>query len=236
MTAPLPDIEDSGIAFKPRSSVFMPIDLQVYFCCPEKGQGNAATLAVTRKILSIAPEFNRLGMRNLWVYYSFAEATSETRVYGGPFLHDVPTEDAMNIVATKTSDDGFRRAGMHLARTAEKMKLRTLFMGGVSQNACVSRTAMGAMARGYDVVIVGDLCANNTRFKGDLADIVRDERMIKRGDRKSQEFMFGYKIAPHLAKSGITRPGRLAFTTAADLLHRLEQAQPRPKGANPGPC
>lgn len=200
-------------------AVFMPIDLQAAFCCPSKGLGNTATVAVTHKILDIAPQFNALGLKSCWVYYSWPTGGVEN-AYGGPFEHNF-IEDDMNIITEKPYDDGFRNPYTPLAETAHDLRLTTLFMAGVSQNACVERTAIGAMCRGYDVVVIEDLCANNKIFKGTTQDILDNARALQRGDRRARDATAHYKVAPHLKARGKDQTGRLFTATSGALLASL---------------
>ncbi len=200
------------------SCAFLAIDLQTLFCCPDTGQGTQDTVEVTEKILSITPEFNRLGLKTFWVYYQMGEK-SLAESCGGPFKHTIKPADAMNIITSKADDNGFYNREDDLAEKAEQHRLTTLVMGGVSLNACVQRTAIGAAYRGYNVVILSDLCANNIRFKHQTLD--QFKYAAKGLSTDNREYRRRYAPAPHLDKKSRPRIGKIAFTESGAFMEHL---------------
>jgi len=62
-------------------------------------------------------------------------------------------------------------------RAIEETGRRRLVIGGISTDGCVIETAFGALRRGYEVAVVGDATAGETRETHDLAM----QRMVQAG-------------------------------------------------------
>lgn len=94
-------------------------------------------------------------------------STSATKVYGGPVMPAV--QQAITDVKTidRCGMNAWEDAAVRAAVTAAGRK--RLLIAGMLTEACVSFSALSAVADGYEVFVVGDACGGLTAQSHDLA-------------------------------------------------------------------
>lgn len=164
-------------------AVFIGVDVQEFFCRPYEGQnsysrGNQKTDHVARKMACLAPEFNAHGLDVVWLYmqrsYGLGEFTSDTSP-----LYKVGA-DGIGIKIPKNSDSAFYDNTNPGAETPLMQYLREqdkqiLFVGGVNKNGCLLATAKDAIKKGFVVIILDDLAANDKQVVYEMSARNYDE-------------------------------------------------------------
>lgn len=139
------------------------IDVQKTFCDPKENLGNAETVAVSKRIQSIVPEFRKAGIPVYAVYVSFEpKDISEVDFYEfTPHPTDVPVR--------KVDTSAFR--GSNIQEILQKDKRKLLLTCGFNLNACVRQTVEDAAQAGFEVCVLRDLTGNNKGCDGNNAEI-----------------------------------------------------------------
>lgn len=202
--------------------LFVAIDLQREFCDPHYGddpRGHQVTVDLCKKINVLSPEFNQLNLRTCWLYYVDPRHTPHPEWACGGFYIVKPQPD--DFVIHKKHNSAFTLDPSPFGQLLEQEKITTLVVGGVNLSACVKDTVKDAIAYGYDVILVTDLCANDAGCYGDLA-------------------YFRQKIAQqYQALENVGMPdkkyGRISYTNSGALLTMLEQRNDSMRPARTAP-
>ncbi len=172
-----------------KACLFTPIDVQREFCDPAYGErGNERTAAVSKRIASIAPEFNKLGMDTCWVYYDrYLEADPFERAFGGPYAVKPSLTD---LFANKNTDSAFETKASPFQALLKQKRKTTLLVAGFNLTACVKRTVHSALQEGYTVILLHDLCENDNAntaspkkfdmFKRQTGELIKERKANKR--------------------------------------------------------
>ena len=75
----------------------------------------------------------------------------------------------------KESNSGFTKTG--LEDLLKKARVRKIALMGINANACIQDTAIGALRRGYEVIVTKGLVANS--YRKDLELSSRNERWFR---------------------------------------------------------
>lgn len=208
MTLPFPSIEDS---------CFAPVDLQKTFCDPKRfvlfltPNGNEATHNVAIKTSGIAAEFNRVGMDIAWIYCD-NEISPMSRQQAIRDLYVVKPATNDSIIP-KIEDSAFDSPRGEFNNYLFQNRKKNIFLSGVNLNACVYWTARGALAKGYNVFLISDLCADGYYAIDEAGDV--------QGLDLFQQNMQYYTSKKHAADFG-----RIHYTTSDEVMAHYCAAKP----------
>lgn len=155
------------------------VDTQRAFCDPhsEAPRGNMKTKEICAKLKRDVSKFRNADIPVIWLYMDegIFRPANPLKSYDGFYLAQPDYEK--DTLIPKKANSGFiadenRRAklmyklrGKHrmqkLEKHLQKEDIRTLLVAGVNLSACVKETARIGVLRGYNVVLLSDLVAND---------------------------------------------------------------------------
>lgn len=133
------------------------IDTQRMFCDPASKRGTPKTAEIAEKIQSIAPAFRKLGIPVYAVYYE------EDRDDAPDFYKFEPAPE--DILVAKNHDSAFHAT--ELRELLQKDGRNKLLTCGFNLNACVMRTVINGVDRGFEMTVLKDLCGNDAANTAD---------------------------------------------------------------------
>ncbi len=148
-----------------KHALFVPIDVQKTFADVNQDRGSIATEFASRNIGRLAPEFNKLGLRSCWVYFSRNNEIKDP-AQEVDFHHAIPEKS--DFFARKTTDSAFACANDEFQNVLNTTQTRVLFVAGFNANACVVRTVCDALDMGYYVYVVSDLTEDDESVQKEL--------------------------------------------------------------------
>lgn len=156
---------------KPEQTCLVPIDVQEMFCNPrywsfikfiQPWVATPRTDAFAHKIGSIAPKFNALSIDVAWVYYTEEYDCKKPFKMAGRLYGVKPAP--IDAIIPKAEDSAFEDG---LQTPFEKWlidKNKThIILCGFYLTACVYKTAMDAVSKGYKVTVLADLSTDGRR-------------------------------------------------------------------------
>ncbi|WP_448531360.1 isochorismatase family cysteine hydrolase [Pseudothermotoga sp.] len=134
------------------------VDLQKYFCQKE---GRAYLPGVERILPKAQKLLNAFVEKDLPTIVTIHKGNSPSMVrWWNNVVDDDQTEPCLDcrssIILYKDSYDAFHMTD--LEEILRKMKVKQLVLGGVMTHLCVETTARSAFVKGFDVVVVEDVC------------------------------------------------------------------------------
>lgn len=201
------------------SCVYLTIDPQRHYCDPafNPHRGTTATDKICRAIAEKAGQMRKSGLRIGWVY-STRHGEGPQQAFGG---WHVVAPKSTDIVAFKQGNsaiahpfDIHTQGGGELQDMLEQEGKKTLLVGGFNLAACVQDTVKSALAAGYDVFVVADLCGND-RFS---------ENHSIHSFRQEMDFYQPY-LARRCAELSAPAPGRLLYTDSTTVLKTLKKSR-----------
>lgn len=201
------------------SCIYLTIDPQKHYCDPNFNprRGTAATDKTCRAIAEAVPQLRDRKLRIGWVYTS-RHGEGPLQAFGG---WHVVTPKASDLVAVKSRDaaiphpfDIHTRGDGNLHDLLRQEKKKTLLVGGFNLAACVEDTVKSALAVGYDVFIVADLCGND-RFS---------ENHSIHSFRQEMDIYQSY-LARRTREKSLPAPGNLHYTDSASVLKALKKSR-----------
>ena len=167
------------------------VDVQKKFCAKEVGLGNDETVAVSKHIGSLAPEFRKASVPVYAVYCSIPGSRQTDFYEFEPCFGDV--------LIGKNRDSAF--AGSNIRDILEKDHMKLLLICGFNLNACLKETISDARKAGFDVCLLRDLAGNGILSSGDEDDTRRTlEEMQQEGVMMAQS---GEVLEQLKARSGV---------------------------------
>lgn len=210
-------------AFNKRARcLFVTIDVQKGFCDPHFNpeRGTHKTDAIAKEISQFHQALSPLNLETAHVFTDLNEEGYRS-AFGG-FHHLTPhTNDTL---AYKFSDAALPHpyekchaldAG-NLYPHLKKNKKRNLFLAGFNLGACVEDTARAALALGYNVFILEDLCGNDAP----------NERHSSLATFKQEMISYASSLTRRKAKDAAPFPvGEIHFLRSEYALSRLRQVK-----------
>ncbi len=148
------------------SCVFLAIDPQKHFCDPiyNPRRGTEKTDALCTEINKAAQEFRRRSLSICWVYSDkFSQGPNGS--FGG--WHNVSPHEK-DLIAGKHGNSAFEhpfdvhiQGGGPLGAMLAQNNKKHLLVAGFNLAACVEDTVKSALAHGYNVFVIEDLCGND---------------------------------------------------------------------------
>ncbi len=134
------------------------VDLQKYFCQKE---GRAYLPGVERILRTAQKLLNAFVEKDLPTIVTIHRGNSPSMVrWWNNVVDDDQTEPCLDcrgsIILYKDSYDAFHMTD--LEEILRKRKIEQLVLGGVMTHLCVETTARSAFVRGFDVIVVEDVC------------------------------------------------------------------------------
>ncbi|WP_448517143.1 isochorismatase family cysteine hydrolase [Pseudothermotoga sp.] len=134
------------------------VDLQKYFCQKE---GRAYLPGVERILRTAQKLLNAFVEKDLPTIVTIHRGNSPSMVrWWNNVVDDDQTEPCLDcrgsIILYKDSYDAFHMTD--LEEILSKRKVKQLVLGGVMTHLCVETTARSAFVRGFDVIVVEDVC------------------------------------------------------------------------------
>jgi nicotinamidase-related amidase len=167
------------------------VDTQRGFCDPEidNPRGNKHTKEVCQSLTVEIPKYRNAGVPIIWLYMNdrILRPANPDKSYGGFYLA-YPDVDRDAIIPKK-GDSGFvadetigarmlykvrrKHPALKLEKHLQKEDINTLLVTGVNLSACVKETARLAVLRGYNVILLYDLVANDNENPANSLAVIK---------------------------------------------------------------
>ncbi len=129
------------------------IDVQPPYCAP-RGWHNVEAAETAERLAKRIPVFRRLGLP---VYVVYTDKRKQDIKHVEFYAFE---PDSTDIPIAKNDDSAFK--GSNIDKVLRGNGHNHLLVTGFNHNACVFRTVMDALRKGYDVDILKDLTGNET--------------------------------------------------------------------------